>query len=1002
MKSENEKTESKEVAKAIQIEEQMLDFWDQNRIFQKSLEQTKDGTPYVFFDGPPFATGLPHYGHILASAIKDAIPRYWTMKGYYVRRRWGWDCHGLPIEQLVEQKLEISGKQQIEALGIDKFNAICRENVLGYVHDWAKTVRRIGRFVEFENSYKTMDSTYMESEWWALKQVWDKQLIYEGRRAMLYCPRCETPLSNFEVAMDNSYNDAVDDTVYIQAKLVAPEGATTEPVYILFWTTTPWTLPANVALAVGPDIDYVVIKPTEPEHGGRQYLVAKAQAEVLFNNPQIVADFTGSELAGLEYEPLFASAPHNKNAHKIYTADYVTTDDGTGIVHIAPVYGEEDYNFGLQYDLPIVPLLDQRGHFDEAAPEFLRGMYYRKGNDLIIERMRADGKLFKTLAHSHSVANCWRCGTRLYYNAIPSWFIAINKVKDRLRELNAKQINWYPAHLKEGRFDKGLENAPDWNISRNRYWATPLPFWKCSDKSCAKTLCIGSLQELSEKAKNYSEVYSSTDIREVDLHRPQIDKLIVECPDCGKDMRRTEEVLDCWLESACMPFAEFHAPFENEEVFKKFFPAQFVSEYISQTRAWFYVMHVISGILFDRAPFENVVATGIVQAEDGQKMSKSKQNYPDPDLVIQKSGADALRFYVLTSPVVQAENLNFSERELDEIYRKLIMTMHNVHSFYRMYRPSEANAASGAYAGGLPQAKHPMDRWILAMLHQLQIEVTARMDQYDLSRAGKPILAFVSDLSTWYVRRSRDRAKAGGPDAEMALDVMAHVMIELSKLMAPFTPMIAEYLYKDVSGEESVHLAKWNEEAAHEPMSKHEQGVIASMEGVREIVELGLALRKEANLKVRQPLAELTFMSKAEGGIADESLQQIIAEELNVKVVLGAQEAAAQAKPALKESANYAVSLDLDITPELREEGLARELERQVQELRKKSGLQVGELIDIYYNTNDASLEMAILGSFDRKKTFAMQIKKEFEVETDFEIQTEVEGSAIWLGIVKI
>jgi isoleucyl-tRNA synthetase len=1001
-----------EKPQAVQIEESILDFWDENKIFQKSLDKNEGKEPYVFFDGPPFATGLPHYGHILASAIKDAIPRYWTMRGCYVRRRWGWDCHGLPIEQIVEQKLGISGKKQIEEIGIDKFCELCRENVLGYVHDWAKTVRRIGRFVEFENSYKTMDSTYMESVWWALKEIWQKDLIYEGRKVLLYCPRCETPLSNFEVAMDNSYDNVTEESVYLQSRLLGTDRLAAEPTFILFWTTTPWTLPGNVALAIGKDIDYVMVEPSEPEYKDKKYVLAKAQAEVLFNNPKILGEFKGEELEGLTYEPMFDIPElRNENSYKIYSGDFVTTEDGTGVVHTAVVYGEEDYAFGIEHNLPIIPMLNARGEFIEPAPKELLGISYRDAEAKILEHLKQKDMLFKQQAYEHSVPFCWRCGTRLYYSAIPSWFINIQKLKPRLRELNQQQVNWYPDHLKDGRFDKGIESAPDWNISRNRFWATPLPFWKCENKKCARVECVGSLEELKQKAKNYDEVYKSSDIREVDLHRARTDEIIFTCPACNGDMRRTSEVVDCWFESASMPFAEFHAPFENRETFEHFFPAQFVSEYISQTRAWFYVTHVVNSILFDAAPFENVVATGIIQAEDGQKMSKSKKNFPDPNIVLAKYGADALRFYLLTSSVVQAENLNFSERELDETYRKLIMMLHNMHSFYRMYRKSDT-----INENTMPQSSQVLDRWILALLHKTQIETTERLDKYDLARAGKPLQAFVTDLSTWFVRRSRDRMKTGDSAAVEALNVLGYVIAELSKLLAPFTPMVADYLYKDITGKESVHLADWSIKAAATALSEIESQTLSAMEAAREIVELGLSARKEANMKVRQPLAELVYFakpqsttSKSDSGnsaadLIGSEFEQIIAEELNVKAVrrADANAGAEHEQAILKESANFAVSLSVEITPELREEGLARELERQIQDMRKKFGLQVGDMIDVYYNTADASLEMALVGSFDRKKTYVMQVRKELEVETDFEAQVEIEGMTIWLGITKI
>ncbi|MDB4940415.1 MAG: ileS2 [Candidatus Doudnabacteria bacterium] len=981
-------------------EEEILQFWEENKIFEKTLEKTKDGKPYVFYDGPPFATGLPHYGHILGSAAKDVFGRYATMKGQYVRRRWGWDCHGLPIEQLVEQKLGISGKKQIETIGVDKFNDACRESVLTYVDEWRKTVKRIGRFVDFDDSYKTMDSKYMESVWWALKQIWEKGLIYEGRKVLMYCPRCETPVSNFEVASDNSYDDVSEESVYIKAKVVGRGASTEAPTYLLAWTTTPWTLPGNLAMAVGRDIDYVLVKPSaaDLEAGieNAQYILAKSRVEILFNNPEILEEIKGAKLVGLEYEKMFdIPAMRSEKSYKVYAANFVTTEDGTGIVHTAVVYGEEDYALGLEIGLPIVQLLNPQGHFNDNAPEFIRGNYYKKGEKAILELLKEQNKVFKTEVYTHSVPFCWRCGTRLYYNALPSWFINIQKVKPRLLELN-EQINWYPEHIKHGRFQKGIESAPDWNISRNRYWATALPFWKCTNRSCGRAVCIGSLEELKQKATNYDAVYKSSKIEEVDLHRPFVDQIKLECAVCANEMHRVPEVVDCWVESASMPFAEFHYPFENKELVPPRIPAQFVAEYINQTRTWFYVMHVMSTILWDKIPFENVVNTGVVLAEDGQKMSKSKKNYPDPWLVIDKFGVDALRYYLLSSSVMQAENLFFSERELDEIYKKVILLLNNVHSFFRMYTNEKV------LDNWKPESENPLDQWILALLHQLQVGVTKNMEAYDTVRASRPISQFINDLSTWYVRRSRDRFKAGDEDSKNSFKVLGYVLLELSKLMAPFMPFISESIYKDLTGKESVHLADWNTEGLVQ-MSAEENALIAQMEIVREVVELGLSARTEAKMKVRQPLGYLVYRFKnAEAVPLDKNLEQILAEELNVKEVNVIPEMVEMPDTIARESNNVQILLSTKLTPELKEEGYARELERQVQDMRKKFGLNVGDLIDLYYNTSDSSLELALIDKFDRKKTGVVQIKKEFEVEPDAEAQIKIEDKPVWLGITKV
>ncbi len=993
----DEKDVPAKVHPAIEAELEVLAHWDDHKIFQKSLEKTREGKPYVFYDGPPFATGLPHYGSILPSVVKDAIPRYWTMKGYSVRRRWGWDCHGLPIEQLVEKKLGISGKKQIEEIGIAKFNETCRENVLGYVHEWGKTIHRIGRWVDFDNSYKTMDSTYMESVWWALKQIWEKDLVYEGRKVLLFCPRCETPLSNFEVAMDNSYGDVTEESLYVQVPIVESSlenlhspfaeklKSLNETASFIFWTTTAWSIPGDVALAVGNEVSYSLVRDSRG-----LFIVASEKVETLFDGAEVLYTAKGSELVGIAYTPPFDLPDlRSEKSFKVYDADFVTTEDGTGIVHTAVVYGEDDYNLGLRVGLPIVPMITQNGLFNDAAPEFLRGKYYRKGEPLIMEQLEANGSLFKREPYTHSVPHCWRCNTRLFYNAIPAWFINIQKIKLQLQEANRDEVNWYPHHLKEGRFGKGLETAPDWNISRNRYWATPLPFWKCTSKSCGRVRCIGSLEELADSAVNFDEVYASRDIKFVDLHRPQIDQVKLQCAVCGNEMQRVEEVVDCWVESGSMPFAELHYPFENKGVFASRYPAQFVVEYIAQTRAWFYVMHVVGTSLFGHAPFQNVLTTGVVAGTDGGKMSKSKNNYPDPAVLFSKYGVDAMRFYMLTSPVMLGENLNFSEEDVDEVYKKLVLMLHNVLAFLRTY------SAEKFEAGSAPEPRHVLDRWILVRLHQLQANVTENLDRYDTVRAGRPILDFVNDLSTWYVRRSRDRMRSS-PDE---VKVLAHVLTELAKLLAPFTPFIADYLYRDLTIGESVHLEDWSADAASAPFTEDETALMASMASVRAVVELGLSARKEASMKVRQPLQYASYTGTPELGA---ELNTVIAEELNVKEVAHAPELGLIEDSVLREAGDLKVLLSTAITPELKEEGYARELERQVQDLRKRFGLNVGDMIDVYYNTQDTLLEMAIVNSFDRKKTFTVQVKKELEVEADFEAQVEVDGRPIWLGIVKV
>jgi len=928
-------------------EQEILKFWEKDKTFEKSVSERPENKPYVFYDGPPFATGLPHYGHILSSVIKDVVPRYWTMKGYRVRRRWGWDCHGMPIENLVEKELKISGKKQIEALGVDKFNETCRSKVLTYTHEWKKMVDRVGRWVEFDNAYKTMDPTYMESVWWALKTIWDKGLIYEGRKVLMYCPRCETPVSKAEIAMDNSYKDIEEETVTVEFKVKNPEryGLPTD-TYILAWTTTPWTLPGNVALAVGDDIEYVVC---QTDGAANSYICAKDRAEVIFGDStyRIERTIKGSSLVGIEYEPLFnipAIVATGKKAWYVTSADFVTTEEGTGVVHTAVVYGEDDYNLGLKVGLPVVPLLDSKGIFNEEAPSLIQGQYFKKAEKIIKEDLEARGILFKKENFIHSYPHCWRCDTQLFYNAISAWFIDIQRIKGRLIELNQK-INWFPEHLKEGRFLNILETAPDWNISRNRYWATPLPFWKCE---CGHTMCIGSVQELKEKVVNFTEVYKTNKVEEMDLHKHLMDKLKIKCDKCGQKVNRISEVIDCWVESASMPFAEFHYPFENKELFENRFPGEYIGEYIAQTRAWFYYMHAMATLLFDEVSFKNVVCTGTILNEKGEKLSKSKMNYTDPWAIIGQYGADALRYYLMTSVVMEADNLYFNDREVKEVYNKVINILWNVVVFYQTYG-GEYNKEIKAN-----ESESILDKWILAKLNLLLKEVTEQMDNYNTVKAGRPIKDFIDDLSTWYLRRSRDRFKGGDEqDKQNALATMHTVLLTLAKVMAPFTPFIAEKVWLELSSKKtSVHLEAW---------PKVDRGLInekllAEMVLARKVVELGLAARAEAGIKVKQPLQYICYQTDG----LSEQLERIVAEELNVKEVRRSTEIRVEKNLIVKDNANVCVGLNTIISEELRNEGLAREFIRLINLKRKELNLTVSDRAVVFFRTDSVELQQAI------------------------------------------
>jgi isoleucyl-tRNA synthetase len=1129
------------------LEEEILKFWEDNEIFKKSLEKNKAGKSYAFYDGPPFATGTPHYGHLLGSTVKDLVGRYQTMKGNFVRRRWGWDCHGLPIEEIVERKLGISGKKQIEEIGIKKFNETCRNMVLEYVSEWRKVIRRLARWVDFDNSYKTMDRDYMESVWWAFKNFYDKGLVYEGRKVLLYCPRCETPISNFEVAMDNSYKDLKEETVVVKFKLKPgqkiQEWEVSNSTYILAWTTTPWTLPGNVALAVGKDIEYVKVlvgfggslrvhdkkdlgQYPIPELKNEYVILAKDRVSSvipdLIGNPE--QSFKGSDLVGLEYEPLFnVPAVVNDKSYRVYAADFVTTEDGTGIVHTAVVYGEEDYELGQKVGLPVVPLLDEKGKFNSKAPKELQGMDFKQSESFIKKDLEERRLLFAKEMHTHSYPHCWRCGNMLFYNAIPAWFVNIQKIKKDLIKSNEKEINWYPDHLKHGRYEKSVEMAPDWNISRNRYWGNPIPVWKCENVECGNVKVVGSIKELGlgrntfyfmrhgEARQNVlginscypeAEVYDLTDdgvklaenaakilkkagvdmifssdilrtkhtaeivgeklgievtcderlreynvgkyngrstiefnkdfsvherwekapeggenwtqilermlsfVRETnkkyegktilvvshadpmwtlmqyfgsektyptfaqafeldvsieDLHRPYIDEVKLPCDKCGGECRRIPEIFDSWVEAGSMPFAEFHYPFDQKEEFESRLPAQFVAEYIAQTRAWFYVMHVIGLVLFKKAPFENVVTTGTILAEDGSKMSKSKKNYPDPMGMVEKFGMDSLRFYLMNSPVMQGENVNFSENILATVYRKNILILWNVFSYFITY----ANEAGWQVKEGSLE-KEPqliLDQWVWIRTQELINETTKHLDAYNTVQYTRAIEAYINDLSTWYVRRSRGRK-----DDEFFL-ILRHCLIVVAKVSAPVMPYISEIIYQELNwmkDRPSVHLEKWKES---KELDKKQQSILKNMQNVRELVEIGHSQRKSANIKLRQPLLKFTYTGVEK---LTEEFEKVLAEELNVKnVVFG------------KEN-----EIDQVITLELKQEGLIRELERLVQGQRKEAGLKVGEIVDLEYDINDEELAQA-MEKINKSKSYIRNLQRgsgfsgaEFEIET--------------------
>ncbi|HEY4489198.1 MAG TPA: isoleucine--tRNA ligase [Candidatus Paceibacterota bacterium] len=898
-------------------EEEILEFWKEKEIFKKSLEKPAPKGEFVFYDGPPFATGLPHYGHILASIIKDAIPRYKTMRGYRVPRVWGWDCHGLPIENIVEKELGFKHKKDITEYGIAEFNKRCREQVLSYVEEWEKVISRIGRFVDMEHAYKTMDKKFMESVWWVFKQIYEKGLVYEDYRSMHICPRCETTLSQAEVA--EGYKEVRDIAVTTKFKLKKPEilGLSGD-VYLLAWTTTPWTLPGNVALAVGRGFAYTLF-----QKDGQQFIASDvfAQKEVEQDRTIVLKNqFTSYELEGLEYEALFdyyatsAVLAKRENGWKVYVAGFVTAESGTGVVHIAPAFGNDDWELSKRVELPFV----QHVNFDgtiKAEVKTFAGIEVkpksdddkvRLGTDIaVIKHLQEHNRFFSKENITHSYPHCWRCDTPLLNYATSSWFVSVTKMKDDLLK-NAQHINWSPAHIKGGRFGKWLENARDWSISRQRFWATVIPMWVC--EKCEARKVFGSASELEEASGK------SVD----DLHKHVLDEITVPCP-CGSTMWRIPDVLDTWFDSGSMPYASRHYPFESKEEFDAVFPAQFISEGQDQTRAWFYYLHVLAGALFNKHAFENVVVNGTVLAEDGKKMSKRLKNYPDPMEVVEKYGADAMRFYLLSSPVVAAEDLAFSEKGVDEIAKKNVGRLLNVLAFYQLY---DTGVAANTESGNI------LDRWVLARLDEVTREVTDGYEQYKLDAAVRPLTQLIDDLSVWYVRRSRERFKKEDSDADAARSTLRYVLKRVALLTAPVMPFIAEGIYRTVREDyepESVHLADWPEV---KEVRVDTPNLLASMLFARNFASMALMQRSKVKIPVRQPLSTLKIKHSGDKPEFWNDVRPIIEAEANVKSVV--LESAGQDAPC--------VILDTTLSPELIAEGDERTFARAVAEARKVEG----------------------------------------------------------------
>ncbi len=898
-----------------QLEEEVLKHWDDTDAFKKSVEQRPSNKPYIFYDGPPFATGLPHYGHLLASTIKDVVPRYWTMKGYKVERVWGWDCHGVPIENMIEKELDLKGgKKGIEEMGIGKFNQACRSAILRFDKDWEVIIKRLGRWVDFKNSYKTMDNTYMESVWWAFAQLHNKGLVYEGRKVILYCPRCATPLSNFEIAMDNSYKDVEDNSVYVKFRATDNKN---KNEYFIAWTTTPWTLPGNVALAVDEKAEYAQVT-----YNDELLWVAKDLVEKVFAGDAVQIKHTvkGKELVNRAYEPLYTYMPtEGKKSHYIAAADFVSLTDGTGIVHTAAIYGEDDYKLAQQIDLPCVPTLDDQGRFVPFVTP-LAGVFYKKAENWVIEDLTKRNLMYSAQKTTHSYPFCYRCSTPLYFSAVPAWFINVQKLKKDLVAQN-QSINWYPDFLKHGRFGKGLETAPDWNISRSRYWGTPMPVWV--GEKTGKKRVLSSYEELQQWAVDPAQVAQLKD-----YHREFLDDLELWIDDAKTEKgKRIPDVFDCWVESGSMPYASMHYPFENKEKFEASYPAQFISEYIAQTRAWFYTLHVLSVGLFNKPSFQNAVTTGTILAADGAKMSKSKKNYPDPMLLINKHGVDSLRLYMMSSTVMKADNLNFSEDAVNEMRKKVFGIWWNVFAFYKLYADQSVSASLPA------KITHVMDQWMVSRMNRLVRDVTQFMDAYDVVNASRVLIGFVDEMSTWYLRESRERLRDKSSNQE-ASKVFGWMLLTLAKLFAPIAPFFPELIYQHMEQAkfESVHLEQW-------PVADIEL-INDELESQMEIIKKGaeeiLSERKSKNIRVRQPLSSASLATTSV--IPSDQLIDILRQETNVDTFKWVKDVDAN---------KYLIDLDINLTPDLLARGEMREVMRTIQDLRKEAGVAFDQLVTV-------------------------------------------------------
>ena len=1038
------------------LELSVLEYWDETDAFKRSIEQRPHSREYSFFDGPPFANGSPHYGHLLASVVKDVVPRYWTMRGHRVERRWGWDTHGLPVEMEVERQLGISGPKEIEEYGVDRFNEACRALVDSTADEWDYIVRRLGRWADMEDDYRTLDVTFMESVWWVFKQLWDKGLIYRSMKVLPYSWGATTPLSNFEANLD--YRTTDDPSVTVRLEVVEGKGSVQEGDHLTIWTTTPWTLPANLAVAVSESVTY-----SRVAHETGAHWVAQDRLEAVFgDDAEVTASASGAELLGVAYLPPFDyfGEERDRGAFRVLASEEVTTDEGTGLVHMAPAYGEVDF-LTLQaagLDVLVDPV-DARGSFTEAVPD-VAGQNVKEADATLLRLLTDAGKVVASGRISHSYPFCYRTGTPLIYKAIPTWFVEVSAFADDLVELN-RSIHWVPDHVGEARFGNWLENARDWAISRNRYWGSCIPVWECGE--CGAQRCVGSRDELAELSG----------VRPDDLHKHIVDEVTFACPDegCEGTLRRVPEVLDCWFESGSMPYGQIHYPFENQERFQTYFPAEFISESLDQTRGWFYTLHVLATALFGRPAFENCVVSGMILAEDGRKMSKSLRNYPEPAAIFDEFGADALRAYLLDSPLLRAEPIRFSNDGVRQVVRTVLLPLWNTHSFFTTYAVADEVTLADLAAAPPPAGRPEMDRWILSVLQSLIADVNRHMEGYYLNNVVTPTLRFIDDLTNWYVRRSRRRFwRARGEDDSDKLAAFAtlyEVLTTFAKVLAPVLPFITERLYQDLvvdaggDGPESIHLTDFPSSDDALIDMRLEEG----MEVARRVVSAGHALRKQYGLRVRQPLSSLTVISH-DAGVADAVAAhgRLISTELNVKDVSvspddqGLVEVAAKADfrvlgprlgadvkavaaaieglrspdiavlleggtveveghevgsddvvvtrapregTVVQTDGELAVVLDTRIDDDLRREGWARDFVNRAQQARRRAGLDVSDRITLRWASDDEALASAIEVHRDyvAAETLAEQVER---VATVDGAADEVDGMAVGLSVVRV